>query len=135
MTLSGSSNRSPLRSWVGGSRTGGSDDRQTIITPQGHYYPGLRGVREVGTSSSPNSLEGSSSPCQSDCRQREQEERRSEGCSSAGASLEGGLSSSRQPAVPTHGSSAHAACSLVRAARTSYPRGHGGSTEDVEVGG
>src|SRR5918994_1144606 len=91
MTLSGSSNTSPLRSWVGGSRTGGSDDRQTIITPQGHYYPGLRGVREVGTSSSPNSLEGSSSPCQSDCRQREQE-RWSEGCSSAAASPEGGHS-------------------------------------------
>jgi hypothetical protein len=62
------------------------------------------------------------SPWQSDCRQREQEERRSEGCSSA-ASLEGGLSS-RQPALPAHGFSAHAACSLVRAVRTSYPRGH-----------
>jgi hypothetical protein len=55
------------------------------------------------------------SPCQSDCRQREQE-RRPEVCSSA-ASLEGGLSSSRQPALPTHGISAHAADSLVRTAR------------------
>jgi hypothetical protein len=68
-------------------------------------------------SSSPNSLEGSSSPCQSDCRQREQEERQSEGCSSAAASLEGGLSSSRQPVLPTHRFSAHAADSLVRTAR------------------
>ncbi len=39
-----------------------------------------------------------------------------------------------QRALPAHGFSAHAACSLVRAARTSYPRGHGGGTEDVEVG-
>jgi hypothetical protein len=43
-------------------------------------------------------------------------------------------SSYGQRALPAHGFSAHAACSLVRAARTSYPRGHGGSTEDVEVG-
>jgi hypothetical protein len=44
----------------------------------------------------------------------------------------GGLSS-RQPALPTHGISAHAADSLVRTARTSCPRGHSGGTEDVEA--
>jgi hypothetical protein len=42
-------------------------------------------------------------------------------------------SSYGQRALPAHGLSAHAACTLVRAARTSYPRGHRGGTEDVEV--
>jgi hypothetical protein len=61
------------------------------------------------------------SPWQSDCRQREQEERRSEGCSSA-ASLEGGLSSSRQPAP---------SCELPAPATHEYM---GDGTEDVETG-
>ena len=44
------------------------------------------------------------------------------------------LCSCGQRALIAHGFYAHAACSLVRAARTSYPRGHGDGTEDVEVG-
>jgi hypothetical protein len=35
-------------------KRGGSDDRQTTITPHGHYYPGLRRVREGGTIRCPN---------------------------------------------------------------------------------
>jgi len=38
-----------------------------------------------------------------------------------------------QRALPAHRFSAHAACSLVRAARTRYPRGHEGGTEDLQV--
>src|SRR5215213_5237398 len=72
------------------------------------------------------------SPCQSDCRQREQQ-RWSEGCSSA-ASLWGRVLSSRQSALSAQGFSVHGAGSLIRAACISYPRGHGDGTEDVEVG-